>query len=159
MFSILLEGKNPDDHHQRQYRDRQQQVVREVEEEAQGEGDAADLGGQGQQAEQLGGDQGHCADPEAEALAHDVHHRPLGHRCHTAAHLGVEGDADHSDDDRPEDLEAERRPRLGHEDEVADVDEAADRGEDPERDLEVLAHSPSLSWSALSETSLSFSET
>ena len=43
-------------------------------------------------------------------------------------------------DDDPEELKAEGRAGLRVEDEVADVDEAADRGEDPERDLQELLH-------------------
>ena len=45
---------------------------------------------------------------------------------------------------------AKRRPGLGVEDEVADVDEAADRGDDPERDLEDALHRPSVRVSAAS---------
>src|SRR4029453_1721494 len=46
-------------------------------------------------------------------------------------------DADHHD---PEQLEAEHRAGRNVEDDVADVDEPANRREDPERDLEDLLH-------------------
>ena len=44
--------------------------------------------------------------------------------------------------DRPSKLVAERRASGDAEDDVADVDEPADGGEDAERDLEDLAHAP-----------------
>ena len=46
----------------------------------------------------------------------------------------------HADRDHPHQLIAERRAGGGVEDEVADVDEAADRGEDAEREPENLVH-------------------
>ena len=70
----------------------------------------------------------------------------FGDRRHAAAHLRVDDDPDDADHDHPQELVAERRARLRVEDEVADVDEAADRREDPERDREdvLQAHASSL---------------
>src|SRR4029078_5622494 len=64
----------------------------------------------------------------------------LRHRGHAAAHLRVDDDPDDPDNDHPEELEAEGGAGLRVEDEVADVDEAADRREDPERDREEVLH-------------------
>ena len=44
----------------------------------------------------------------------------------------------HADRDHPHQLVAERRAGGDVEDEVADVDEPADRGEDPEREVEQI---------------------
>jgi hypothetical protein len=70
----------------------------------------------------------------------EVEDRPLGDRGDPAAHLRVHDDPDDADDDDPEELKAEGRSGLGVEHQVADVDETADRGEDPERDLQELLH-------------------
>ena len=83
---------------------------------------------------------------ETGALADEVEDRALGDRGYASAHLRVDDDPDHADDDDPQQLVAEGRAGLGVEDEVADVDEAADRREDPERDREDVleAHASSL---------------
>src|SRR5207249_8767385 len=78
--------------------------------------------------------------PEPDAFADRVEHRLAGHRGDPAAHLRIHDDADHADDDHPEQLIAEGRACCDVEDEIADVDEAADRREDSERDAEDLAH-------------------
>jgi hypothetical protein len=69
-----------------------------------------------------------------EPLAHDIEHRSSGHRRHPAAHLGEYDDPDDADDHGPDQLKAELGPGLRIENQVADIDEAADRGQDPERD-------------------------
>ena len=100
----------------------------------------ADLGRQRHQVHELGRDQYPGPDPEPHPFSHRVEHGALRGRGHPAAHLRVDDDPDHADDDHPEELVAERRACLDVEDEVADIDEPADRGQDPERDLEELAH-------------------
>ena len=84
-----------------------------------------------------------------DALAHEVEDGTLRDRRDAAAHLRVDDDPDDTDHDDPHQLEAERRAGLRVEDEVADVDEAADRRQDPERDLEELLHRRFPSRSAL----------
>ena len=90
--------------------------------------------------------------PEADPLPDEVEDRPPRDRRDASAHLRVDDDPDDTDHDHPEQLEAEGRARLRVEDEIADVDETADRREDAERDLEDL-HFASLS--AASASSLS----
>src|SRR5207253_4863653 len=55
-------------------------------------------------------------------------------------HLRIDDDPEHADRQHPHQLIAERRAGRHVEDEVADIDEAADRGEDAERDPEDLVH-------------------
>ena len=62
-----------------------------------------------------------------------------------AGHLGEHDDPDHADGDGPQQLIAEGGAGLSVEDELADVDEAADGGDDPQGDLEELLHSESAS--------------
>src|SRR3954453_19727106 len=83
------------------------------------------------------------AGAEPEPHPDRVEDRPLGHRRHPPAHLGVDADPDRPQDDRPEQVVAEERSRLGVEDEVADVEEAADRGDDAEGDFEDRLHGSS----------------
>ena len=80
--------------------------------------------------------------PEArsEPLAHEVEHRPAGQRGHPAAHLGVDDDPDDADDHDPGQVHPEPRAGLRVGDEVADVDEAADGGQDAEEDGEEPLH-------------------
>jgi hypothetical protein len=67
------------------------------------------------------------AGSEADALADCVEDGFLGNGSHAAAHLRVDDDPHDADDDHPEELVAEGRARGDVEDDVADVDEAADR--------------------------------
>ena len=66
----------------------------------------------------------------AEPLADQVERAPPAHGRDPAGHLGEHADADDADDDDP----GQRDPEPGADqrvrDEVADVDEPADRGED-----------------------------
>ena len=71
---------------------------------------------------------------EADPLANGVEDGLSRHRGDASAHLRVDDDPDDADRDHPHQLVAERRAGRGVEDEVTDVDEASDRGEDPERD-------------------------
>ena len=99
------------------------------------------------QVHDLRGDQRREPCAEAGPLAHEVEDRPLGDRGHAAAHLRVDDDPDDADHDDPQELVAEGGAGLRVEDEVADVDEAADRREDPERDARkffMFTRAPSL---------------
>src|SRR5205823_5772257 len=77
---------------------------------------------------------------EAHPLANRVEHGLAGDGGDAAAHLRVDDDPDHADHDDPHQLITEGRTGRDVEDEVADVDEAPDRGQDPERQAEDLAH-------------------
>src|SRR5205814_6091740 len=67
-----------------------------------------------------------------------VEHRALGYRGDPPAHLRVHDDPDDPDHDDPQQLEPERRPGLGVEHQIPDVDEATDGGQDAEGDREDL---------------------
>jgi hypothetical protein len=138
-----FERDRPDDHSQRHDRNEDQPAVREARQEPHADGQAADLRGERHQVDDLCGDQRDEATAEADPLAYCVEHGLLRDRRDPAAHLGVDDDSDHSDDDDPEELVPERRPGGHVENEIADIDEAADGGQDPERDLKNLhAQSP-----------------
>ena len=136
-----LERKHPGDDDDADHAEQDQVAVRQARHELQHDRDAADLRGARQQVHDLGGDEGPESRTEADALTHEVEDRALRDRGDAAAHLGVDDDPDHADHDHPEQLKAERRAGLRVEDEVADVDEAADRRQDAERDLQELLHS------------------
>ena len=126
-----------------------QQPVREPGEKLQRDRDAADLGRAGHQVHHLGGDQRREPGAEARPLSHEIEHGPLGDRSDPAAHLRVDDHPHDADHDHPQELKAERRTGLRVEDEVAYVDEPADRRENSEGDRkEVLqAHlRPSAIW-------------
>jgi hypothetical protein len=55
-------------------------------------------------------------------------------------HLGEHADTDHPEHRRPGERQPEARANLGVGDQVADVDEATDRRQDPQRDREELLH-------------------
>ena len=131
-----LERQDPDRHDEADDGDDDQHAVRTARSSSSTSADAADLGRERHQVDDLGRDQRPGPDREAHPLAHDVEHGALRDRGDPAAHLRVDDDPDHADDDHPEQLVAERRAGLDVEDEVADVDEPADRRQDPERDLE-----------------------
>jgi hypothetical protein len=137
-----LEGDHPDDHAQRDDHCEDEPPVRESRQEPHADGHAADLGRERQQVDDLGGDERDEAPAEADPLTHGIEDGLLGDRCDATAHLRVDDDPDHADDDDPQELVAERRAGGHVEDEVADVDEAADGREDPERDLEDLHAQP-----------------
>ena len=134
------EGQHPRGHHEQEDRERDQQAVGQAREQLEADRDAAHLGGARHEVDDLGGDQRRQPRAEAGPLAHEVEDGPPGDRRDTAAHLRVDDDPDHPDDDDPEQLEPERRARLRVEHEIADVDEAADRRHDPERDREYVLH-------------------
>ncbi len=144
-----LEGQRPGEHEQPDHREQDQEAVGEAREQLQHDRDAADLGRAGQEVHDLRRDQRPEARAEADPLAHEVEDGTLRDGGHPSAHLRVHDDPDDADDDDPQQLEAERGSCLGVEDEVADVDEPADRRHDPERDLEELLHRRFPSRSAL----------
>src|SRR5206468_3149465 len=77
---------------------------------------------------------------EAVALPDEVEHRLLAHRGDAARHLAVDDDAERAEGDDPEQAVAELAARIEREDQLADLDEAADSGEDAEKELERLLH-------------------
>ena len=135
-----LERRDPDDDRERDHGEEEQPAVGEPGEQLQRDGDAADLGREREQVHDLGSDERAEARLEPDPLADRVEHRLAGDRGDAPAHLGVDDDPGHADRNHPQQLVAERRARGDVEDEVADVDEAADRGEDPEREPEDLVH-------------------
>src|SRR5689334_18555260 len=150
-----LERQEPDEQNDRRGPDQQKPAeghVREV--ELQDQGDPAHLGRDGEDVDRLAGEQRDKAWAEPQPLPDHVEDRPLGDRRDPAAHLRVRGDPDHADRDGPEQLVAEQAAGLGVEDELADVDEAAEGGDHSEGDLEDLLHSDSstlLAWSLRSD--------
>ena len=77
-----------------------------------------------------------------EPLADDLERRPAAHRGDPAGHLREHADADDADHHDPGQRQPEPGADHGVGDEVADVEEPADRGEDAEGDGEDLAHHP-----------------
>ena len=75
-----------------------------------------------------------------EPLADEVEGGPAADRGDPAGHLGEHADADDADDDDPGQRHPEPGADHGVGDEVADVDEPADRGEDAEHDSEEPLH-------------------
>ena len=143
-----VEGNEPDDDEQPDACDEDQQSVGKTGQKLEADRQTTDLRGQRQQIDHLRGDQGREPRLEPDAFSYRVEDRLAGDRSDPPAHLRVHDDADHSDDDDPEQLVAERRAGGDVEHEVADVDEAADRSEDPERDLEDLHFASSSAASA-----------
>ena len=147
-----LERERPGGDGQSHHGQRNQQSVRQAREELEADRHAAHLGRAGHQVDHLRGDEGRESRAEAGPLADEVEDRALGDRGHPPAHLRVDDDPGDADHDHPQELVAEGRARLRVEDEVADVDEAADRREDPERDRENVLHAH-LSSSAAASSS------
>ena len=87
-------------------------------------------------------EQRHQAELQAEPVAHQVEYRLLSDGGDPAAHLAEHHDADGREGERPDQRIAEDRSRLGGEYQLADVDEAADRGHDPERQLKRIQGCP-----------------
>ena len=79
---------------------------------------------------------------QAEPVAHQVEHRLLGDGRDPAAHLAEHDDADRRESEHPDQRIAEGRAGLGREHQLADVDEAADRGHDPKRELKRIQAGP-----------------
>src|SRR4051812_23300659 len=153
-----VERDRPDDERDDDDCDEDQPAVRETREEPEADRQAADLGRERHQVHDLGGDQRREAGREPHPFAYGVEHGLLRDRRDASAHLRVHDDADDADHDDPEELVSEGRSGGDVEDEVADVDEAADRREDAERDLEDLhAQSPSCSSRPLTSAALSAS--
>ena len=117
-----------------------QPAVRKSREQLQCDCDAADLAGERHQIHDLRRDERAEGGLEPDPLADRVEDRLARRRGHTPAHLRVDDDPEDADRDHPRELIAERRAGGGVEHEVADVDEASDRGEDAERKAEELVH-------------------
>src|SRR5829696_8759534 len=64
----------------------------------------------------------------------------MAHRRETPRHLDEEDDADRAENDRPDELIAERRAGLRRGRQRADLEEAADARDDAERYLQQLVH-------------------
>jgi hypothetical protein len=58
----------------------------------------------------------------------------------SSRHAREQADAEHADRYDPDQAEAEARPDNGVGDQIADVEEAADRGQDAQRDCEGVLH-------------------
>ena len=153
-----FERNEPDDEEEPHACDEDQQAVGKPREKLEADREAADLCGQRQQVDNLRRDQRCKPGLETDAFSNGVEDRFPGDRSDSAAHLRVHDDPHHSDDDHPQQLVAERRARGDVEHEVTDVDEAADRSEDPERDLEDL-HFASSSAASASSLNGFFSDT
>ena len=61
-------------------------------------------------------------------------------RSEAASHFHKKDDADRAENDRPDELKAKRRSCLGGRRDRADLEKAADAGNNAERYLEKLAH-------------------
>ena len=135
-----LERRHPDDHRQRDGGEQDQPAIGEAGEELERDRDTADLAGERHQVDDLGRDERTERCLEADPLAHRVEDGLARHGGDAPAHLRVDDDPDDADRDHPHQLVAERRARGRVEHQVADVDEPADRGQDPEREPEHLVH-------------------
>ena len=131
-----LEGQNPAADDECHDRERDQDAIREAGEELEADGDASDLRRARHQVHDLGCDEGRKSRAEAGPLPDEVEDGALGHRRDATAHLRIHDDPEDPHDDDPEELETEGRSSLRVEDQIADVDEAADGREDAEGDGE-----------------------
>ena len=121
-------------------RDGDPQLRSDVAGQLQRQGDAADLGGDGHQVDEEGrAEVGRCG-PRAEAFPDDLEGGPPADRRDPAGHLRVEADPEHADRHHPGQRQTEPGADDGVGDQIADVEEAADGGEDAERDREDLLH-------------------
>jgi hypothetical protein len=112
----------------------------DVAEQFQRESDAAQLGDERQRVDEVRHDDVAEGDARSCSFAHEVEHGASGDGGDASGHLGVRADADDGDDGHPDEREAEpgSDERVG--DEVTDVHEPADRGEDAEREAEDALH-------------------
>jgi len=112
----------------------------------QGEGNAAQLGGDGQHVQQYQHEEGAQPGREAEVLPHRLGDGLAGHRRESTGHLHEEDHEDGAEQQCPEELEAEMRTRLRCSHQIADVEEAADARDDAERELKCLLHGATSTW-------------
>jgi len=138
--SIHSNVGHPDHDREGNNREHDQPPVRQAREELQRDRDPAELRRECHQVHDLRRDQRHHRALETDSLANGVEHGPARNSRDPAAHLRVDDDADQPDHDHPEQLIAEGRARGDVEHEVADVHEPADRGDNPQRETEHLAH-------------------
>ena len=130
----------PDHHPHRERRDGYPHHSSDVGRQLQCQCDTADLGGQRHQVDEERCRQVRRGGAWAESFPDDLERGPTADGGHSAGHVGVEADAEHADRHDPRQRETEPRAddRVG--DQITDIEETADGGEDPERDREYLAH-------------------
>jgi hypothetical protein len=106
--------------------------------ELQRQTEPADLGREDQAVDQQAQDQRQDEEVGAETLAHGPPDGVLAHGRETARHLDQEDRAHGAERDHPQMPKAEERPGLAGRGDHPDIEESADAGDDPERDLERL---------------------
>src|SRR5215211_7177178 len=146
-----VELDSPDDQPDQEGDDRDPQQVVDAGGQLDGQGDPADLGGQGEEGDEERRSQVDQRHPGAQALTDQVEHRPPGYRRHPAGHLREQADADDPHDHDPGPRHAEPGAGLGVGDDVTDVHEAADGGEDAQGDGDEPLHP----WASANEASCS----
>lgn len=87
-----------------------------------------------------GGEEVQQPGARAEPLTDEVEDRPAGDRHDPAGHLRVQADADRAGHQNPQQADAEAGAGDAARHHIADVDVAADRGEDAQREPEHLTH-------------------
>ena len=145
------ELRAPDHDPDREQRDGDPQPGPDAGGELQGERDAADLGREREQVDEERRAEVREPDARAESLADDLEGRATADRRDPSRHVGIDADAGDADDDDPREPQSEPRADDGVRDEIADVDETADGGQDAEGDREDALH-PSSSSSRRSST-------
>ena len=99
----------------------------------QGQAHARELDEERQRVDEHGGEQGEQGQTKAKGVAERVDQGPARGDHHPSGHVGEEDQPDDPGDERPEERKAILRPGARTGDDAAHIDEAADGGEDPER--------------------------
>ena len=131
------------DHHEPQCRDQGERAYFRVQQQLEDDRDAADLRRQRQQIDRQRRDKRDHPGAQPKPHPHDIKHRAPGHGRDAAGHLGEHHDPDDAKRHDPQQLKSERRAGLHVEHQLADIDEPADRGNNPKRNLQHLLHSRS----------------
>ena len=137
-----LERQDPHRCHQHGHARDRQERVRQARQIIEDQRHSAHLGGTSDESADERADQCNQPQLEAEAVAHQAKHRLPGDRRHAPAHLAEHAHADRAEHEHPNEGIAEHGTGLGGKDELADVDEPADSGHDPERQLKRIQGYP-----------------
>src|SRR6185312_10135525 len=101
----------------------------------------------GDEVEQVGGDESDESEAEAEALTDDGEHGLFCDYGDASAHLHINDDGGRAKHNGPEETVAKQRACLGGEDDLPQINKAAQGGHNSQGDAEELFHKPALSCS------------